>query len=278
MFENMTNAQWLTAVHAKVKVSWNLHKVLPKEMDFFISLSSLSGIYGSPGQSNYAAGCSFQDALARHRTLTGYRGSVTFDLGWMSTIGIVSESQDLRRYQQNARIMQQVNDTDLFATLDHYCNPSLAPIDAEHTQVLIGVFTHGNFHLRGETPSAYLDRPLFAAFNAPHLWATRTSSFQANGSAQASTSMLFRQAGTIRERSAIVVAAIRAKLARSLGIEIGDVDPRGKPSDYGTDSLMAVELRNWIRNDFGVLIAVFDITGGNDILLISKLVAERAEY
>lgn len=246
-------------------------------MDFFISLSSLSGIYGSPGQSNYAAGCSFQDALARYRTMTGHRSSVTFDLGWMSTIGIVAESQDLRRYQQNARIMQQVNETDLFATLDHYCNPSLAPLDAEHTQVLIGVFTHENFHSRGETPSAYLDRPLFAAFDAPHLWAAGGSSSWANGSAQASAGTLFCQASTLRDRSAVVVAAMRAKLARSLGIATGDVDPRGTPSDYGSDSLMAVELRNWIRNDFGVSIAVFEITGGNDILSAGELVAEKAE-
>lgn len=277
MFENMTTTQWSEAVHAKVKVSWNLHKLLPNDMDFFISLSSLSGIYGSPGQSNYAAGCSFQDALARYRTMAGYRGSVTLDLGWMSTIGIVSESQALRRYQQNARIMQQVNETDLFATFDHYCNPSLAPLDVEHTQVLIGVFTHENFHLRGETPSAYLDRPLFATFNAPHLWAAGARSSCANWSAQVSASMLFYKASTLLDRSAIVVAALRAKLARSLGIAVGDVDPRSTPSDYGTDSLMAVELRNWIRNDFGVLIAVFEITGGNTLLSIGELVAEKAK-
>lgn len=246
-------------------------------MSFFITLSSLSGIYGSPGQSNYAAGCVFQDALARHRTMTGHRGSVTFDLGWLSTIGVVAESEDLRRYQKNARIMRQVDKADLFAMFDYYCDPALPPIDVEHCQVLIGVFTQANFHARGEVPSPYLSRPLFAPFDAPHFWASADASYMTKNHAQDSAAALFSHASGLAERSAVVAAAFRAKLARALDIAVENVDPRGTPSDYGADSLMAVELRNWIRNDFGVSLAVFEIMGGDNILSVGKLVAQKAE-
>lgn len=245
-------------------------------MSFFISLSSLSGIYGSPGQSNYAAGCTFQDALARHRTVTGHRGSVTFDLGWLSTIGVVAESENLRRYQKNARIMRQVDKADLFAMFDYYCDPALPPLDVEHCQVLIGVFTQANFHAQREVPSPYLSRPLFAAFDAPHFWESGDASYMTKGQAQDSAAALFAHASGLANRSAVVVAAFRAKLARSLDVAVENVDPRGTPSDYGADSLMAVELRNWIRNDFGVSLAVFEIMGGDNILSVGKLVAQKA--
>ena len=36
--------------------SWNLHELMPRDLDFFIMLSSLAGILGNRGQSNYRAG------------------------------------------------------------------------------------------------------------------------------------------------------------------------------------------------------------------------------
>jgi acyl carrier protein len=51
----------------------------------------------------------------------------------------------------------------------------------------------------------------------------------------------------------------------------------GKPlSSYGVDSLMAVELRNWIRRDFGAPVAVFDIMGGVPIRAVGELVVARS--
>lgn len=52
----MTHEQFLGVIRPKVQGSWNLHHYLPKDMDFFILLSSSAGIAGSRGQGNYAAG------------------------------------------------------------------------------------------------------------------------------------------------------------------------------------------------------------------------------
>ena len=56
MYENMTHEQYMAAVRPKVQGSWNLHNHLPKDMDFFVLLSSSAGVAGSRGQGNYAAG------------------------------------------------------------------------------------------------------------------------------------------------------------------------------------------------------------------------------
>ena len=52
----MTHEQFQGVISPKVQGSWNLHHLLPKDMDFFILLSSSAGIAGSRGQGNYAAG------------------------------------------------------------------------------------------------------------------------------------------------------------------------------------------------------------------------------
>lgn len=50
VFDNMTFEQWTRSTQPKIKGSWNLHEFLPKDMDFFIMLSSMAGIIGNPGQ------------------------------------------------------------------------------------------------------------------------------------------------------------------------------------------------------------------------------------
>ncbi|ETS79028.1 hypothetical protein PFICI_08881 [Pestalotiopsis fici W106-1] len=54
----MSYPQWSRTIQSKVSTSWNLHELLP-DLDFFIMLASIVGIYGSPGQGTYAAGCAF---------------------------------------------------------------------------------------------------------------------------------------------------------------------------------------------------------------------------
>lgn len=44
------------AIKPKVYTTKNLHDLLPRDMDFFICLSSTGGIVGSRGQGNYNAG------------------------------------------------------------------------------------------------------------------------------------------------------------------------------------------------------------------------------
>lgn len=55
LLENMTYSQWELSLKSKVQATWNLNTLLPS-VDFFIMLSSLSGIYGVLVQGLYIPG------------------------------------------------------------------------------------------------------------------------------------------------------------------------------------------------------------------------------
>lgn len=92
----MTYEDWDAGVKSKVHGLWNFHSLLPRGLDFFILLSSASGIFGSGGQANYAAGNTYMDALAHHRVAQGEK-AVSLDIGWMAGEGVVAENEALSK-------------------------------------------------------------------------------------------------------------------------------------------------------------------------------------
>lgn len=56
LFEDMTVGDFRAALRSKFNITQNLHQLLPQDLDFFICLSSLSGIVGLQGDGNYNAG------------------------------------------------------------------------------------------------------------------------------------------------------------------------------------------------------------------------------
>lgn len=92
LFESMPYENWTAATRPKIAGSWNLHEAMPAELDFFVMLSSIAGIMGNRGQANYAAGCTYQDALAHHRRSLGLPAHV-IDLGAVSGMGWFEENK-----------------------------------------------------------------------------------------------------------------------------------------------------------------------------------------
>ncbi|SPO01629.1 related to polyketide synthase [Cephalotrichum gorgonifer] len=272
MFSNMTLPQWNLAVKAKVDTAWNLHRLLPKDLDFFVLLSSLAGIIGQMATTNYAGGCTFQDSLARHRVAHGQKG-VSIDIGWMGDIGIVAETAAFQRQRLATEDMKQINGRELMALLTLCCDPSAPLITPERSQVLLGLRTPADFLAKGQTPPALLERPLFAGFS--HVVGTNTAGREQVGRAT-DPKALFLAAADREEKVQVVISSLVSKLARAMSISPDDVELSKPLSSYGVDSLMAVELRNWIRHDFAAPMAVFDIMGGVPISTVGEVVVDRS--
>jgi acyl transferase domain-containing protein/acyl carrier protein len=95
--KTMTNQDWLSfdrVLAPKVAGAWNLH-VLTQQMplDFFVLFSAGASIFGSAGQSSYAAANAFLDALAHHRKAIGLPG-LSINWGAWSDVGMAARLGD----------------------------------------------------------------------------------------------------------------------------------------------------------------------------------------
>lgn len=61
---------------------------------------------------------------------------------------------------------------------------------------------------------------------------------------------------------AVILEAFKKKLGRLLALKVEDIHDEDAITDYGVDSLVAVELRNWIQKEVGPNVAVFEILNG----------------
>ncbi len=88
---NMDESTFLEALAPKVQGSVNLYKALDGEaLDFFLFFSSGESFTCYPGQSNYAAACTFKDAFARYLQNTAPYPVKILNWGYWGTVGVVS--------------------------------------------------------------------------------------------------------------------------------------------------------------------------------------------
>ena len=97
----MDEKQFRETLAAKVDVSVRLAQVFGAEkLDFVLFFSSLIAYNKAPGQSNYAAGCTFKDAFARQLARDWSCAAKIINWGWWGSVGIVNDAQYQQRMQQ----------------------------------------------------------------------------------------------------------------------------------------------------------------------------------
>jgi acyl carrier protein len=275
----MTQQDYYTAVRPKVVASRNLHELLPADMDFFILLSSASGVVGNRGQSNYCIGNTYQDALARHRVGRGLPG-VAVDLGMILSVGFAAENQEsmanLRQEGFNA-----MREDEFLALMDVLCSPAgMAKRSDTNSspQIAVGLEVPATLRIKGIPEPAWMHEPLFKQLYQIRSGSDGDGTGDNDGSASSSCSMLLPGTSSLAEAADVVSAAIVQKLCKALSSSEKDIDTSKPLHSYGVDSLVAVELRAWFMKEVGADIAVFDIMGGSSLRELADLAAKRSVF
>ena len=87
----MSATQWREVLLPKVTGSWNLHRLLPQDLDFFILLSSINCVIGNVGQANYAAANMGMVGVAANRRKRGLN-SIAVNVGAIIGVGYITQS------------------------------------------------------------------------------------------------------------------------------------------------------------------------------------------
>ncbi|HEX2999576.1 MAG TPA: SDR family NAD(P)-dependent oxidoreductase, partial [Armatimonadota bacterium] len=98
---NMEEERFAAGLRAKVDVSVRLAQVFAGEpLDFVLFFSSLQSFTKAPGQSNYAAGCTFKDAFAHQLGLEWGCPVKVMNWGYWGKVGIVATQAYQERMAQ----------------------------------------------------------------------------------------------------------------------------------------------------------------------------------
>lgn len=276
VFENMTYDDWEISTRSKVSGSWNLHQALPSELDFFVFLSSLNGIFGGRAQANYAAGNNFIDALAHYRIAHGQK-AVSIDLGLMVAEGVVAESEFLlAKVRRNGHLMD-IAQEELIALLDYYCDPNLPLLSDVDAQVVVGIEMPSAVLAKGIDLHHSIRRPMFRHLFRMDAEEVKTESDNA-GNVIVNRAALLKKAASQDEAAALVTEWFSGKVRQVLGLSESDMDLSKPMHAYGVDSLVAIDLRNWLEREIGADIAVFELVSNVPLGNLSAVAAEKSRY
>ncbi|KAL9581646.1 MAG: hypothetical protein Q9212_003778, partial [Teloschistes hypoglaucus] len=241
IFGNMAYDDWVQSTRPKVQGTWNLHTALPPAMDFFVILSSLGGVIANGGQSNYAAGNTFQDAFAHHRCLHGEK-AIALDLGIFLTDGVVADNDHIMKHLLRKGVFRPVEPQQLFALLDYYCDPSRAVPPAtrvNEAQCVFGVYTPADSIARGIEIVNAMRVPLIRQMHRIDPSSSSSSSSATTTNEQTSSTNnnnpthLFATAPTFPLAALIVTQALQSKLAKVLGLPLADIELTHRIESYG---------------------------------------------
>ena len=275
LFENMSFDQWNACIRPKVQGTWNLHTTLPQGLDFFIMLASFSGIIGNPGQANYAAGNTFQDALAHYRISIGEKAT-SIDLGVATDVGALVQEQELKDSLLANEYMTPVTETEILALLDTHCSPHFAPTQ-ETCQVIVGLESPSALRARGAEVPDFMHAPFYRSLQHLDHQAGQTSA-PAKEDAAVDFAAEFAAVASLADAAAFVTAQLTERLAQALGMPASDIDTSKPLPAYGVDSLVAVELRNWIAKHVRAELPVFELMTAKSIAAVGEVVAGRSKY
>ncbi|KAL4877345.1 hypothetical protein BJY04DRAFT_222095 [Aspergillus karnatakaensis] len=271
VFEQMSYGDWITATRPKIQGSWNLHELVPRDLDFFIMLSSISGVIGNPGQANYAAGNAFEDALALFRRQQGLPATA-IDLGAVHDVGYIAES-------------------DKAADLAHTAAFQIAEREVHHLvglAIVAGTRSQGQGQGQGKQVPARIITGLSASQEmsdvlrrAPWARDAKFSTLWKPGGVEDGNVALqagleaFSKAESLETAAGIAEDMIVSRMARMLMIPVEDINGAQPLHTYGVNSLIAVEIRAWVATKFQTEISVFDILSPTPLsALASKIVKE----
>ncbi|KAL9115469.1 MAG: hypothetical protein Q9227_000790, partial [Pyrenula ochraceoflavens] len=275
LFQNQSLEDFDEVLQSKVKGTWNVWNSLsqtptgPSSLDFFIVLSSVSGVAGNRGQAAYAAANTFLDGFARMVQSKGIN-SASLALGVVRGIGILTD--EMAEHLSRALGSYPMDEAKLWAVV----KAAIKGLVGKHEsgQVITGY---------NATDQWFTTYPRFALATHEYLESQklRTSNLDYAGDdgTDVPISQRLRGASTHAVAVQLISEALKDKLASLLTIAKEDVVLERSLVSYGLDSLVSVELRHWLVRDLDAQISVFELLGTENLeSLFTKKYASRPNH
>jgi acyl carrier protein len=268
LFEKMTWDDYYQVIEGKVLGGWNIHNALANTpLDFFVAISSAAGAVGNRGQAAYSAANCFLNGLVQHRLSQGLPAS-SLDLTAVSDSGYLAE--DLEKAAEVARNLgsDTICEREVLALLAAAIDGTLASACNGHT--ITGMRITATLRPFWTDDAKFVAMRLAAEEEAAALNATA-------GTATISFGAALRAATTRAEAEDAVCRGLVDKITSVLMMEKDELDVTRSLSHYPLDSLVAIEIRNFITREFEANLQVLELLSSGSTQMLAKLVCDKSK-
>lgn len=238
--------RYLNVFKPKAVGCWHLHNATKKmDLDHFILYSSISAIYGNPGQVSYVGANSFLDNFASFRRSQGLP-AMTINWGVIGDVGFVARSGNVGGllYKQGWKAFSLQQALDVLEQM--LLNNPVQRVATDSDWEMIGSFFP---HSANSTRFAHLIKEKEMGGN----------SGVGMGDGALKATILEAEEN---EKSEILLSALKDTFARVIGTTSDKVETSQPVTKYGLDSLMANQIRNWIQSNLSVDYSMMRIMRG----------------
>ena len=246
------NLDDMRAIYApKVMGSWLLHSLFADApLDFFVTFSSTSALLSSPLMCSYAAANNFMDALAHYRQSQGLP-ALSINWGTWREAGMATAADAPTR---SLDVSQSLSNAEGLAALNRL-------LCGNASQVAVMPVDWGRYTAFGRVP--FLDNLTTPTrVERPHN-ETKTSIRQ---------TIL---ALSPEERESALCEHLHHQIAGILGFSTEKLDVSMSLAAVGIDSLMAVEIKNYVEKHLGVTMSIVQLLQGPSIQELSTTILRQ---
>ncbi|WXC49306.1 hypothetical protein QX201_008988 [Fusarium graminearum] len=275
-FSQMTVDEWKLPLQPKIFGTINLDKYFAsRDLDFFVALSSIVSVIGKSGQSNYAAGNGFQDAFAHAHSNHPHTQYVSLNIGAVSidSHGALEASENETSISTIRASLRQNSVMDIsfdeFFSNFEYIATEAARKDGLH-QSIQAVTRQSMMEANDEY---LLDNPIFSQL--PH--ATEKKDGGAAKTDKVDFAGALASVKTMAEAEQLIQDASLAKFAVFLDRPVEEIRVGQSLATLGLDSLVSIELKNWMVRTFQVNLQTSELSGAGSITALTATVASRSK-
>ena len=258
--------QWETVVKSKVAGAWNFHHALSGvPLDFFIAISSAAGAVGNRGQAAYSAANCFLNAFVQYRVNKGLTAS-SIDLTAVSDVGYLAENAEKQAQVAENLGSETVSESEILALLAASISGRMA-VDCNHhciTGLKIGPNAEKLFWV-DDAKFKYLKEA--AEAEQSHLSKTVAS---------VTLSSAVKTSKSYDEALQLVSDGVMDKVSAVLMVPREEMDRSCPIVVYGLDSLVAIEIRNWITRELEASLQVLELLTSSSIVALAGTILRKS--
>ena len=219
---------------------------------------------GNRGQAAYAAANTFLDAFSQYRQSQGLP-IATVDLTAVKDVGYLAEDDE------KAALVEKMLGKTALGEKELHCLVAAAIMGQMKTSCNSHCITGLSLERDSAVPSWMLD-PKFE-----HIRPAMVEQQKGSQTQKASLSESIQQSKNEEETLQLIQDALLEKVASVLMIPVIDIDPNKSITSYGLDSLIAIEIRNWIGRNCQATLQVLELLSSGNWVTLSGLIMRKSK-